>query len=261
MFCTAPGLGRRRLALAGSVSALCGRIVRSSWPLPTGEPSLELDALESHIGRELPVEAKAILAVHNGQKSTDTASRIEYATPCLHTLSFLSTTLIQELWDFWNDLLDAPDADELQDMGDVFPAAAGKVKPLYFSPGWIPLWSDPVRNDGIGLDLDPDRNGTYGQIINFGRDEKRHFLCAPDYTTLLHILLEEVLTGAWPATEIASQSPDGTWTDLPWFGDPDDHFFNALYSRFEARQHSNAHSNKTDESGGSGPAENPTRFR
>ncbi|GAB4583756.1 SMI1/KNR4 family protein [Nocardia sp. IFM 10818] len=201
---------------------------------PPATPA-ELDALQDHLGYQLPVEVRAVLAVHNGQRSTDTAERTEYATPCLPTLSFLSTTLIQECWDRWNDLRDTPDLEQLQDIGDVFPGAAGLVKPLYTSPGWIPLWSDPINADYIGLDLDPDIQGTPGQIINFGRDEERHFVCAPDYSSLLQILLDEVLTGAWPATKMETELPDGNWTDLPWFGNPDDHFFNALHTRFKSQ--------------------------
>lgn len=200
--------------------------------------SAELNALEQHLGHELPADVKAVLGTHNGQLSTDTSFRIAYATPCIPTLSFLSTDLIRECWDQWSDLRSESDFEDFQDIGDVFPGAAGLVKPMYSSPGWIPLWADPIRADYIGVDLDPDSAGTAGQIINFGRDEERHFVCAPDFASLLQILLEEVRSGAWPASKIATQYADRTWADLPWFGAPKDHFFNALYKRFAAHTQS-----------------------
>lgn len=200
---------------------------------PPATPA-ELDALERHLGRGLPAEVKAVLAVHNGQRATDISTHIAHATPCLPTLSFLSTAMIKECWDQWRPHDDDPDIAQLQAMGGVFPGAEGVIKPLYVNPGWIPLWSDPVRSDYIGLDLDPGPDGASGQIINFGRDEERHYLCADDFTDLLRFLLDQVRSGAWPATEIDTEFEDGTWRMMPWFGDPDDHFFNALYERFEA---------------------------
>ncbi|MGX1805299.1 hypothetical protein ACWIGI_06260 [Nocardia sp. NPDC055321] len=124
------------------------------------------------------------------------------------------------------------------------PGAAGRVRPLYTSPGWIPLWSDPVRSDYIGLDLDPDAAGVRGQIINFGRDEERHFVCANNFTELLEILLDEVRSGRWPATTLIYDEEEGEERTLvgdvadgsgrAWFGALEDHFFNALYKRAES---------------------------
>ncbi|MBF6369596.1 SMI1/KNR4 family protein [Nocardia puris] len=198
--------------------------------LAPGASEAELRELEEGVGFALPEEVRAVLSVHNGQRVTMTASRTEPAVPCVPTLSFLSTALIRECWEDGAELRRDPDLAGLQQVGDVFPGARGKVKPLYTSAGWIPLWSDPVRSDYTGLDLDPDTGGTHGQIINFGRDEEKHFVCATDFTDLLTMLLEEVRTGAWRASQI----PHGA-QQVPWFGDPEEHFFNALYDRFERR--------------------------
>ncbi|TLG17611.1 hypothetical protein FEK35_00005, partial [Nocardia cyriacigeorgica] len=141
-----------------------------------------------------------------------------------------STESIAECWQEWAEVRSASDIAELQEMGGVLPGAEGRIKPLYTSPGWIPLWSDPREPDYIGLDLDPDEHGITGQIINFGRNEDQHFLAASSFSELLTILHDEVRTGGWRATQIS----DGTQM-LPWFGDPEDHFFNALYERFEER--------------------------
>jgi cell wall assembly regulator SMI1 len=90
--------------------------------------SSELDALEEALGCELPLDVKAVLAVHNGQKSTMTASRPEHAVPCLPTLSFLSTALIRECWDEWAIVRRDPDLDSLQEIGATFPGAEGRIE-------------------------------------------------------------------------------------------------------------------------------------
>ncbi|WP_069163035.1 SMI1/KNR4 family protein [Nocardia altamirensis] len=198
----------------------------------------ELAALEEAVGYELPSTVKAVLGVHNGQKVSLTPSGGEHGVPCIPTLNLLSTGAIQERWEIWAETRRGPDIEELQKMGGVWPGAEGLIRPLYTSPGWIPLWSDPTRHDYIGIDLDPAPGGKTGQIINFGRDEERHFLCAPDFTSLLQILLEEVRSGAWQASKLHDEEyeDDKIIEGGPWFGDPDEHFFNALYARFEANE-------------------------
>ncbi|MFF2554381.1 hypothetical protein ACFVUS_25495 [Nocardia sp. NPDC058058] len=142
----------------------------------------------------------------------------------------MSTRKIRRTWTLWRSIEQYPDTESLQESGAVYPGAEGMIKPLWTSPGWIPLWSDPTRPDYIGLDLDPGPAGTPGQIINFGRNEERHFLCAHNFTDLLEFLLAEVTTGAWPATAIVDD--DGN-EPFPWFGDPEKSFFNTLHDRFE----------------------------
>lgn len=201
----------------------------------------DLAELEQILGQRLPDAVRDVLRVHNGQVHTDTDSHDdEDAVPCLPGLSFLSTTLIGQVWLQWERVRRTNGIDELQSAGDVMPGAEDRVRPLYTSPGWIPLWADPARSDYIGLDLDPDSNGIPGQIINFGRDELRHFIVADTFAELLQILLDEVRSGRWQAsTTIYDEEedertvpghiddPDGR----PWFGTFDDHFFNALHDR------------------------------
>ena len=97
--------------------------------------------------------------------------------------------------------------------------------------GWIPLWSDPTGADFIGVDLAPGEKGQVGQIINFGRDEEEHRCYAPRFEDLLQILLDEVESGAWPASERTGSNG----AKQPWLGDPQEHFFNTLYARWKAR--------------------------
>lgn len=187
--------------------------------LAPGASDADIEVLEAGIGARLPEDVRTVLGMHNGQRETMVADRAGFAVPCLPTLMFLSTDLILRAWRTCQEMGDAVP-------GEVFPSAEGVVKPLYSSPGWIPLWGDPVGADYVGLDLDPGPKGTSGQIINFGRDEECHFVCADDFAGLISILHREtVVRGAWRAATI-----DYGGGSRPWFGDPEEHFFNTLHA-------------------------------
>lgn len=194
----------------------------------------ELADLEAALGRPLPADVRSVLGLHNGQKQAMLANRIVEAPVTLPTLTFLSTRDIAAIWTEWSELRAQTSEGVMEDLHAgcrAFRGARGKVKPLYTSPGWIPLWADPTRPDYIGLDLDPDAQGTSGQIINFGRNEDRHFVAAPDFAALVQILVDEVESGAWPASEM----PYGKDKLVPWLGAPQASFFEALHRHFEAR--------------------------
>ncbi|MBK6691448.1 MAG: SMI1/KNR4 family protein [Myxococcales bacterium] len=194
----------------------------------------ELADLERTLGCALPADVTSVLRVHNGQKQAMLSNRLVEASVTLPTLTFLSTHDIAAIWTEWSELRAQTSESVMADLDAgcrVFRGARGKVKELYTSPGWIPLWADPTRPDYIGLDLDPEAQGTSGQIINFGRNEDRHFVAAPDFGALFEILVDEVEAGAWPASEM----PYGKDKTVPWLGSPKESFFEALYRRFEAR--------------------------
>ncbi len=188
----------------------------------------QIESVEQTTGVSLPDAIKRVWRRNDGQRETMIATRKGPAVPCIPTLSFLSTAMVIEAWKQWDDLRKNETAANLasldQAASSVFP---GKVRPQYTNAAWIPVWSDPTRADYVGLDLDPDAQGTRGQIINFGRDEERHAVLAEDLDALLVILLDEVKSGAW----VASRMPYGKDASIDWFGDPDGHFFNALQAR------------------------------
>ena len=56
----------------------------------------------------------------------------------------------------------------------------GVVKPVYTNRHWIPLTHDHGGNH-VGLDFDPDDEGTPGQVIAYGRDEDEKQLLATSF--------------------------------------------------------------------------------
>ena len=190
----------------------------------------EIAEVERVTGYALPEGVKDVWRLNNGQKETMIATTTNDAVVCIPTLSFLSTGLTVSIWRVW-DQLRRTDAgiEELQSGGSS--PEEGVVQPLYTHAGWIPLWSDPTGADFIGVDLAPGEKGQVGQIINFGRDEEEHRCYAPRFEDLLQILLDEVESGAWPASERTGSNG----AKQPWLGDPQEHFFNTLYARWKAR--------------------------
>lgn len=65
------------------------------------------------------------------------------------------------------------------------------IKKKYFHFKWLPLFSD-FGGNYIGIDFDPDTNGTKGQIINFGRDEEKMFVIADNLESFFDFILSEL---------------------------------------------------------------------
>lgn len=68
----------------------------------------------------------------------------------------------------------------------------GAIKKMYFNPKWIPVFSDHGGNY-IGIDLDPDTNGTKGQVIIFGRDEEDMFVLSNSITDFFDLMILKIV--------------------------------------------------------------------
>lgn len=64
------------------------------------------------------------------------------------------------------------------------------IKKIYFHYKWLPFITDEGGNY-IGLDLDPDKNGTKRQVINFGRDEDEMVVLGKSLDEFLDMCLAE----------------------------------------------------------------------
>jgi cell wall assembly regulator SMI1 len=79
---------------------------------------------------------------------------------------------------FWQDSMD-----ELDLRSD----PPGAVQRQVYVDGWFPFASDSGGNY-FAVDMAPDVNGTSGQIISFGRDERVNCQLAPDMRTFLEFV-------------------------------------------------------------------------
>jgi cell wall assembly regulator SMI1 len=89
---------------------------------------------------------------------------------------FLSLEALRSEWRSLKTIADNP---ELNNRGQFSSDPVGCVRKCYADAKWIPIFTDGSGNF-IGIDLDPDMNGTAGQVINFGRDEYNKTVLAGD---------------------------------------------------------------------------------
>jgi len=149
---------------------------------PPAEPAA-LDALARHIGFALPDAMTQLYRLHDGQHD---ATRLGV----IYGLEFLPLAEVTAEWDSWAELRGASDPDELDRGQYVF--VPNMVADTYTTPGWLPLFRCPGRADYIGVDLNPDPEGTVGQVINFGRDEPEKYVAARGLEELFELLMEWV---------------------------------------------------------------------
>ncbi|KAH3899072.1 related to Cell wall assembly regulator SMI1 [Saccharomycodes ludwigii] len=70
------------------------------------------------------------------------------------------------------------------------------VQPVYAHPAWIPLVTDNAGNH-IGIDLAPGPEGTYGQVLLFGREFDTKFVVAPNWGDFLLSFANDLIQGNW----------------------------------------------------------------
>jgi cell wall assembly regulator SMI1 len=136
-------------------------------------------AAEKALGRALPDDYKAFLAIHNGQKIDG---------PMVESASLLR---VEEIAARYKRLcrMEAGEDEESEYDTDK------KVKPLFYSPGWIPIACSPRGRDFLCLDFDPAKAGKPGQVILFVTDFNERFQVAPSFAELLTVFLKEAKAG------------------------------------------------------------------
>ncbi|MDZ5601839.1 SMI1/KNR4 family protein [Pseudomonas sp. RP23018S] len=162
--------------------------------LSPGCSEAALDAFEALIGRPLPECLKALYRTHDGQGC-------EVNTGPFFGLTFLSLAQARAHWQSWNDIIDAWTPED-RDEASAFSRSAtpGAIKPLYANRYWIPFAYDYGGNY-LGVDLDPDTQGTVGQVINFGRDEDEKYVLADSFGAFLTWLVEQLEGGQFVLRE------------------------------------------------------------
>ena len=173
--------------------------------LAPGATDAELTALAAGIEPALPEQLVALLRLSNGQRD----ARGCCAMP---GLEFLSTQRILQEWQSWADFRHGETSDGLESLDDYSRALDPGVLDKYTHPAWIPAFKDGWRADYIGFDMAPDTGGLVGQIINFGRDEDKHFIAFPTLSGLLDFWLMLVREG-----KCRVEPPDPPSQPAAWF--------------------------------------------
>lgn len=145
-------------------------------PPATGE---QLAAYEKLTGFPVPEDLKKLYTLHNGQRRSE-----KYGIDFFFSLPFLTLDESMQQWKFLNAELG--DYSMFNYKSHSMPP--GHVREQYLNRNWIPFCKDSGGNY-IGVDLDPDVQGTVGQVINFGRDEDTKYVIAPGLEAFLTYML------------------------------------------------------------------------
>lgn len=176
-------------------------------PFLNGPAQLEeIEEMEKKMGVLFPNDLKELYLTHNGEI-------LEEPGLFFGLVFFSLKVMLKE----WENCLEIYEDEELQEMdSNVLPI--DPIKEQSFNKKWIPIASD-FSGNYLGINLDPDTNGTYGQIINFGRDEEVKSVIANSITDLLTFISQTLQEGSYTIDSEVTWS----YSDLEHL-----HFFDAL---------------------------------
>jgi len=156
--------------------------------LKPGATAAALDDFASTLGLRLPADFVQLYRWHDGQE-------MAVNTGPWYGLNFLPLARVQSECEMWRDVRKEMDPESLADLDSQMQSTpAGHVKKQYANALWIPFAYDWGGNY-LGIDLDPDVQGTYGQVISFGRDEERKIAVAPSIAAFVDWMLAELDAG------------------------------------------------------------------
>lgn len=135
--------------------------------LTPGAKENDLDDLESLIGQKLPTAYRELYRRHDDWGGA-------------FRLSHCSLASVRQEWLVWQEL-EPEFGSEVEGHVSHPP---GAITPRYINLGWIPFLKDWGGNS-VGVDLAPDKAGTWGQVITFGRDEYEKVVLAASLSDFL----------------------------------------------------------------------------
>jgi len=142
----------------------------------------EIRLLEQTLGCSLPKDFIECLKIHNGQGNM--------AGGIFDGAEFLSTSRIIEEWSVWKELLDSGDFDDYESEPDE------GIKSDWWNPKWIPFTSNGA-GDHFCIDVDPEKQGSAGQIITMWHDSAERELLADSFSTWFSFYVSEILKGKY----------------------------------------------------------------
>lgn len=163
---------------------LKNRVPNFGNALNPGATITEIEHLKQYFDFELSLEIQTLYQLNNGEQ-------MSHPLGTFLGFTFLPIPFLLTQWKDWVTIAEEMDwADDY--FGSSFPKKAIKIQ--YCNPKWIPIFYD-FGGNYIGIDHDPDEHGTYGQVINFGRDEDDKFVIANNLTTFLKFVIAEIDNG------------------------------------------------------------------
>lgn len=163
----------------------------------------DLAAFEEAIGRPLPEDVRESCRIHDGQRPISGGAYGgvifgQALCPLLDGADSMTRKSVLSEWRHWAEIRAdfAKDPDDLALMRrDCASVSAEAIHCDYTNAGWIPLYSEEGYAASFGVDLDPGPRGVTGQVINFGRDDRKKYVLAWSWKQLLHEVAVELEAG------------------------------------------------------------------
>lgn len=156
--------------------------------LNAGASETELGDFSTTLGVNLPDDFLQLYAWHNGQEEHANSGP-------WYGLTFLPLDRVKRECDMWREVLADSSPESLISLASCMKSTPpGFVRRQYADEQWIPFAHDWAGNY-LGIDLNPDEYGTYGQVINFGRDEERKIAISPSISAFIDWMLSELNSG------------------------------------------------------------------
>ncbi|KAI9446375.1 hypothetical protein H4582DRAFT_1843686 [Lactarius indigo] len=127
----------------------------------------DLANIEMQFGFSLPQVIRESYLVVDGQEPESSAGCSDGLFFGLHLLPLDE---VLDEWRFWREVDDDPNTGAHPRLREVMQSVPPNwIRKEYSQRGWIPLISDKTGNY-VGVDLNPEKGGSVGQVIVFGRD-------------------------------------------------------------------------------------------
>jgi cell wall assembly regulator SMI1 len=157
--------------------------------LAMGASDQDIEKLRTVCDREIPSSLINLFLWHNGQKEDAPITGIWYG------LNFFNIDQLHNEVNDWKNLVSEFSSEDMVQMSSFSSSIpVGFIKPIYSNNYWIPFAHDGCGNY-LGIDLDPDTDGTYGQVINFGRDENNKYVISESLESFFDWYVNELKNG------------------------------------------------------------------
>lgn len=141
--------------------------------LNAGATENDFSKLEKIINKDIPIELKDFYRIHNGQQQTNLAF--------FDGDRLLSLEGIIQEWQNWYNVIPEIEQQDIKDYGCIIRSSPEKgIKNDWWNKSWIPITSNGC-GDCYCIDLDPDAEGKYGQIIRMWHDDALRELVAGSF--------------------------------------------------------------------------------
>ena len=171
--------------------------------LRPGVSPADLAAFEQAVGRPLPEDVRESYPIHDGQRPIPGvwSGGVVFGNavcPLLDSADSMTSKSVLSEWRHWVEIYEdfkKTPRDLALVQRDCSSTPVEAIHCDYANPGWIPLYSEEGYSASFGVDLDPGPNGVDGQVINFGRDDRKKYVLAWSWKQFLHEVAAELEAG------------------------------------------------------------------